>query len=102
MATDVAARGLDLDRISHVINFDPPGDEKAYVHRVGRTARAGRTGIGVTFVTGDQRPDVARLCKVLDLDREFAAAYWPARSAAPASPAHPGRSRRRPGRRARA
>ena len=102
VATDVAARGLDLDRISHVINFDPPGDEKAYVHRVGRTARAGRTGVGVTFVTGEQQPGMARLCKVLDLDREFTAAYPPARSAAPASPARPGRPRRRPGRRARA
>jgi len=73
-ATDVAARGLDLDRITHVINFDPPEDGKAYVHRVGRTARAGRAGTGVTFVTGDQRADMARLCRLLDLDREFAAA----------------------------
>ena len=58
VATDVAARGLDLDDISHVINFDPPEDEKAYVHRVGRTARAGRTGTGITFVTPEQRSDV--------------------------------------------
>ena len=43
VATDIAARGLDLERISHVMNYDPPEDHKAYVHRVGRTARAGRT-----------------------------------------------------------
>ena len=49
VATDVAARGLDLDSISHVINFDPPEDNKGYVHRVGRTGRAGRSGIGVTL-----------------------------------------------------
>jgi superfamily II DNA/RNA helicase len=71
VATDVAARGLDLDDISHVINFDPPEDEKAYVHRVGRTARAGRTGTGITFVTPEQRADVGRMAKVLKLHVEF-------------------------------
>ena len=50
IATDVAARGLDLDDITHVINFDPPEDEKAYTHRVGRTGRAGRSGTGITLV----------------------------------------------------
>ena len=50
VATDVAARGIDVDEITHVINFDAPGDRDAYVHRVGRTARAGRDGAGVTFV----------------------------------------------------
>jgi superfamily II DNA/RNA helicase len=71
VATDVAARGLDLDDITHVINFDAPADEKAYVHRVGRTARAGRGGDGVTFVTPEQRLDVSRIAKRLDLDAEF-------------------------------
>src|SRR5205807_8286516 len=61
VATDVAARGLDLDGITHVINFDPPEDHTGYVHRVGRTARAGRTGTGVTFVLPDQQSDVSRL-----------------------------------------
>jgi superfamily II DNA/RNA helicase len=51
IATDVAARGLDLDDITHVINFDPPEDDKGYVHRVGRTGRAGRNGSGITFVS---------------------------------------------------
>ena len=71
VATDVAARGLDLDDISHVINFDPPADEKAYVHRVGRTARAGRTGTGITFVTPDQRAEVGKMAKQLKLHAEF-------------------------------
>ena len=71
VATDVAARGLDLDGISHVINFDPPEDDKAYVHRVGRTARAGRSGVGVTLVTAEQQGDVSRLAARLDLHEEF-------------------------------
>ena len=71
IATDVAARGLDLDCITHVINFDPPEDEKAYVHRVGRTARAGRDGIGITFVLPDQERDVSRIAAHLKLRDEF-------------------------------
>jgi len=51
VATDVAARGLDVDRISHVINYDIPNDTEAYVHRVGRTGRAGRTGEAILFVS---------------------------------------------------
>ncbi len=51
VATDVAARGLDVDRISHVINYDMPYDPEAYVHRIGRTGRAGRTGEAILFVT---------------------------------------------------
>jgi ATP-dependent RNA helicase RhlE len=74
VATDVAARGLDLEGITHVINFDAPADEKAYVHRVGRTARAGRGGDGITFVTGEQRGDVGRIASKLELHAEFAAA----------------------------
>ncbi|MGH9036303.1 MAG: DEAD/DEAH box helicase [Acidimicrobiia bacterium] len=71
-ATDVAARGLDVEHISHVVNFDPPADDKAYVHRVGRTARAGRGGTGVTFVTPDQQADMSRMADMLDLREEFA------------------------------
>ncbi|HEY6568510.1 MAG TPA: DEAD/DEAH box helicase [Actinomycetota bacterium] len=71
VATDVAARGLDLEHISHVINFDPPEDEKAYVHRVGRTARAGREGTGITFVTPDQYGDVSKMARALKLQTEF-------------------------------
>jgi superfamily II DNA/RNA helicase len=71
IATDVAARGLDLDRITHVINYDPPEDGKAYVHRVGRTARAGRSGTGVTLVTPDQEAEVGRIARHLKLDDAF-------------------------------
>src|SRR4051794_6494073 len=53
VATDVAARGIDVSGISHVINFDPPEDREGYVHRTGRTGRAGRTGEAVTFVGGE-------------------------------------------------
>jgi ATP-dependent RNA helicase RhlE len=71
IATDVAARGLDLERISHVVNYDPPQDDKGYVHRVGRTARAGRTGTGITLVTADQQGDVGRMAARLELHDEF-------------------------------
>jgi ATP-dependent RNA helicase RhlE len=71
VATDVAARGLDLEGISHVVNYDPPHDDKGYVHRIGRTGRAGRTGTGITLVTADQQGDVGRMAARLDLDEEF-------------------------------
>ncbi len=55
VATDVAARGLDVERISHVINFDIPTDTESYVHRIGRTGRAGRTGDAISFITPRER-----------------------------------------------
>ena len=61
VATDVAARGLDLTDITHVINYDPPEDDKGYVHRVGRTGRAGRGGSGITLVLPEQQADVSRV-----------------------------------------
>jgi ATP-dependent RNA helicase RhlE len=67
VATDVAARGIDVDRISHVINFDPPGDHDVYTHRVGRTGRAGRTGIGITLVADGERQEVRQIARRLDL-----------------------------------
>ena len=71
VATDVAARGLDLDDITHVINFDPPEDGKAYVHRVGRTGRAGRSGSGITFVLPEQQADVSRVASGLGHRDQF-------------------------------
>jgi ATP-dependent RNA helicase RhlE len=71
VATDVAARGLDVDDIAHVINYDPPEDDDGYVHRVGRTARAGRTGTGFTLVLPEQRADVSRIAARLRLADEF-------------------------------
>ena len=71
VATDVAARGLDLERITLVVNYDPPKDDKGFVHRVGRTARAGRSGTSITFVTPEQLGDVSRMAARLDLHAEF-------------------------------
>jgi ATP-dependent RNA helicase RhlE len=71
VATDVAARGLDVEGIAHVINYDPPADDTGYVHRVGRTARAGRSGRGVTLVTPEQQSDVSRLAARLHLSEDF-------------------------------
>jgi superfamily II DNA/RNA helicase len=73
VATDVAARGLDLDDISHVINFDPPEDGTNYVHRVGRTGRAGRSGQGITLVLPEQQDDVSRFAAVLGHKESFEA-----------------------------
>jgi superfamily II DNA/RNA helicase len=54
VATDVAARGIDVDDVTHVINYQCPEDEKTYVHRIGRTGRAGKTGVAITFVDWDE------------------------------------------------
>jgi superfamily II DNA/RNA helicase len=74
VATDVAARGIDVSGISHVINFDPPEDREGYVHRTGRTGRAGSTGEAVTFVGGEQAGDVGKIASELNLHAEFASA----------------------------
>ncbi|MFN2469319.1 MAG: DEAD/DEAH box helicase [Gaiellaceae bacterium] len=71
VATDVAARGLDLAEITHVINFDPPEDDKGYVHRVGRTGRAGRGGSGITLVLPEQQADVSRVATRLGHRDQF-------------------------------
>ncbi len=68
VATDVAARGIDVSGISHVINFDPPADRDTYVHRIGRTGRAGAKGVGITLVAADQRHDVSALAGQLGLE----------------------------------
>ena len=67
VATDVAARGIDVDDVTHVINYQCPDDEKTYVHRIGRTGRAGNTGIAVTFVDWDDATKWAMINKALDL-----------------------------------
>lgn len=64
VATDVAARGIDVDRITHVINYDVPYDTESYVHRIGRTGRAGRTGNAILFITPRER----RLLKMIEKD----------------------------------
>ncbi|HEX3609908.1 MAG TPA: DEAD/DEAH box helicase [Solirubrobacterales bacterium] len=85
VATDVAARGIDIDDIAHVVNFDAPGDRDSYVHRVGRTGRAGRRGAGTSFVLTDQAAEMRRIARDLGLSREFDQSLGHvAREAAPA------------------
>jgi superfamily II DNA/RNA helicase len=71
IATDVAARGIDVADVTHVINFDAPGDQDAYVHRIGRTGRAGARGAGISFVLEDQFGEMRRIARDLGLSREF-------------------------------
>jgi ATP-dependent RNA helicase RhlE len=95
VATDVAARGLDVDGISHVINFDPPEDREGYVHRVGRTGRAGRTGVGITFVGAEHARDMGKIARELRLGDQFArsghAVEGPARDHSGSGPHRRGR-----------
>jgi superfamily II DNA/RNA helicase len=91
IATDVAARGLDVDDITHVINFDPPRTPDDYVHRIGRTGRAGRRGTGVTMVLPDQRLEVSRLTATLG----HAQAFQASGIEVPKAPARAPRRRRR-------
>lgn len=61
IATDVAARGIDVKNISHVINYDMPNDIETYIHRIGRTGRAGALGKSITFTTSEEIPDLLRI-----------------------------------------
>jgi ATP-dependent RNA helicase DeaD len=61
VATDIAARGLDIEHVTHVINFDVPNSSETYVHRIGRTGRVGRTGRAITFVTPAEREEIGRI-----------------------------------------
>ncbi len=72
IATDVAARGLDIENISHVINYDLPGDIEYYVHRIGRTGRAGRTGVAITLATQRELRFVTMIERVLKIRIERA------------------------------
>ncbi|HSJ17988.1 MAG TPA: DEAD/DEAH box helicase [Solirubrobacterales bacterium] len=71
VATDVASRGIDVEDITHVINFDAPNDRDAYVHRTGRTGRAGASGVAASFVLPEQRHDMQKVAAQLGLHREF-------------------------------
>jgi len=73
IATDVAARGIDVPEITHVFNYDIPEDRDTYVHRIGRTGRAGATGAGVSFVIADQALEMREIAVGLDLLSEFEA-----------------------------
>lgn len=65
VATDVAARGIDIDEVSHVVNYDVPRDAESYVHRIGRTARAGAEGVAITFCENEERPFLADIEKLI-------------------------------------
>lgn len=83
VATDVAARGLDLDDITHVVNYDPPDERSTYVHRVGRTGRAGRRGTAITLVLDDDQRVVGRIAERLNLKPQYEGAglkIYPPRS----------------------
>jgi ATP-dependent RNA helicase RhlE len=95
VATDVAARGIDVAGITHVINYDVPATREDYVHRIGRTARAGASGVGVTLVARDQARELAAIVRELGLDRELKLAGMP--TGAPAGAGAP-RGKSRPSR----
>src|SRR6185369_16102126 len=78
IATDIAARGIDVPGVSHVFNFELPNVPEQYVHRIGRTARAGATGIAISFCASDERPflrDIEKLTRqklaIRDLPADF-------------------------------
>ena len=94
VATDVAARGLDIEHVTHVINYDVPDTTEAYVHRIGRTGRVGRTGRAITFVTPKQREEIDRIereakTRSASGSRPRSGSSTPRRAAAPAASAGP-------------
>jgi ATP-dependent RNA helicase RhlE len=110
VATDIAARGIDIDDITHVVNFDVPEVPETYVHRIGRTARAGATGMALTFVEVDERPDWKNIVKLTRQDIPVVEghpyesrvpfsvappAQGPTRTPRPPNPQGHGRNRRR-------
>jgi ATP-dependent RNA helicase RhlE len=97
VATDLAARGIDVDGVSHVVNFDPPADDQAYIHRIGRTGRAGDRGVGVTLVGESERQEMRRLARRLGLSHDLGGAEDRHEHVRRPAPAHP---RRRPRERA--
>ena len=112
VATDVAARGIHVDGVASVVHYDPPEDHKAYVHRSGRTARAGKDGVVISLVQPEQRKDIRRLQRDIGIDEPVGApdldrirelsppAVGSPAPAAPYSPseAAPGKGRRDEGR----
>ena len=99
VATDVAARGIDVSGISHVINFDPPADGETYVHRIGRTGRAGAKGIGITLVAPAEHHDVSRIATRLGLEHGLPSGVSELRTAQSRAGRGGGRPRGRPSRR---
>ena len=107
VATDVAARGIDVPDVAQVINYDAPEDRESYVHRVGRTGRAGQTGTGISFVLADQAGEMRRIASSLGLDHGLGkqaapAAGNPSHTQAPPTTGNASRRRRNRRRRSRA
>lgn len=98
VATDIAARGIDVTGISHVINFDLPAQPEDYVHRIGRTARAGASGVAISFCDADQQGTLRTIERVtgtrLQIAGGSASAVQSQRAAAKVEN-HPSRRRRR-------
>ncbi len=92
VATDVAARGIDVERISHVINYDPPDGHDTYVHRIGRTGRAGRRGVGITLVSRADTHEMRQLAHRLGINHGLGGAD-PRRDERPATRVARGRRR---------
>jgi ATP-dependent RNA helicase RhlE len=95
VATDVAARGLDIEQLPFVINFDLPGAPEDYVHRIGRTGRAGQTGEAIALVAADEREKLAAIEKLLNIKLPVAEAESFKRSAGPHGESREGPSRGR-------
>jgi ATP-dependent RNA helicase RhlE len=102
VATDIAARGIDIDGVSHVINFDLPNVPESYVHRIGRTARAGATGVAISFCNGEERAflrDIEKLTRLKVPVATLPAGFAELAAAAPADVPRPAQPHRQPKRR---
>jgi superfamily II DNA/RNA helicase len=103
VATDVAARGIDIPDVARVINYDVPEDREAYVHRIGRTGRAGRTGTGISFVLAEQAEEMRQITSALGLESGLGGGTGREAREKPSTNGQPSRnSRRRRNRRRRA
>jgi ATP-dependent RNA helicase RhlE len=104
VATDVAARGIDVNNVSHVVNYDLPTDPESYMHRIGRTGRAGAEGIAITFYTSDQRSDlraIERFAGLASHEPEEGGSGKPGRQRGPRQAAGPQQRSRKPNRKRR-
>ena len=97
MATDIAARGLDIEALPHVVNFDLPNVSEDYVHRIGRTGRAGSTGEAISLVSADDRPLLAAIERLINrkIEQKSVPGFEPTKGARPA-PEADDRPRRQP------